>query len=892
MAGPIRNIDNRDINKITSGQVIIELKSIIKELIENSVDAGSRSIEITFNNYGIDEISVQDNGSGISPSDFASVCLRNHTSKLSNFEDLQSLTSLGFRGEALNSICSVSESLRITTVQQSNEEFNKIYTLSYDSMGNLANESFKLTKQASGTSVVISKLFYNLPVRYKNFIKNSKKEFHKSINFIINYMLVYPNIKFNVVNVTNNKKAVILNSKGGENTSVLDNMITIFGADGAKGLIPMDIEIDEKISLEGFISDYSFGYGGRSSSDRQFLFVNKRPVVCKKISKMITECYKQFNHLQCPVFILNLQINPNMLDVNLTPDKTKVLIHNEDHVVQQLKDAITYFLDSRSNISIPKSNMKIEERLTQEKSIPSSSSNEQEVSSISSSIDVQIAKGDCSPCKQQEDQPILDYEKRDTSEQEIEEHFEETAQPEERSDGVDTKDMESSSVYNSTEPSQYVVQTYELIENTGKLQSVKANLLDTTSEPAESPTTEVRGSPVNELPNDIPHQTSTEEVIGTTSLAKNNEPNGVENVSESESPVSLPVQDDNDFKEIEEQNIVVEPEVRSVRINEVLRSKPKRKLDIRKLVSSYRNENDDGKHSNFNDNYGKNFYPAEDDGIEVEIGDQEWWQPSLKRLKRNELHNVCCKLNIDKNSLQCNVEDKHDENGQNNITIDDISKTQDQEAKLSYTIHKSDFLKMKLVGQFNLGFILVSLSKEGCHNLFIIDQHASDEKYNFERLIKNFEINYQSLVQPQTVELSIIDEILVLDNKDVFERNGFKFEIDEEQKCGKRIKLTAIPYSKGHTFNLQDFNELINLLNDNGNNRDIKCQKIRSLCAMKACRSLIMIGQSLLANTMTRVVENLSKLNKPWNCPHGRPTMRHLIELNHWKASNFPDYKI
>jgi DNA mismatch repair protein PMS2 len=199
---------------------------------------------------------------------------------------------------------------------------------------------------------------------------------------------------------------------------------------------------------------------------------------------------------------------------------------------------------------------------------------------------------------------------------------------------------------------------------------------------------------------------------------------------------------------------------------------------------------------------------------------------------------------------------------------------------------------MKLVGQFNLGFILVSLSKDGCNNLFIIDQHASDEKYNFERLITNFEINYQSLVQPQTVELSIIDEILVIDNKSVFERNGFKFEIDEEQKCGKRIKLTAIPYSKGHTFNMQDFNELINLLNDNGNNRDIKCQKIRSLCAMKACRSLIMIGQSLLENTMTRVVENLSKLNKPWNCPHGRPTMRHLIELNHWKASNFPDYKI
>lgn len=517
MTGHIKNIDNKDINKITSGQVIIELKSIIKELIENSVDAGSTTVEITFHNYGIDEISVQDNGSGISPSDFASVCLRNHTSKLSTFEDLQFLTSLGFRGEALNSICSVSESVGITTVQQSNEDFNKIYTLNYDNMGKLTNESFKLTKQASGTLVVISKLFHNLPVRYKNFVKNSKKEFHKSINFIINYMLMYPNVKFNVVNVTNSKKAVILNSKGGDNTTVLDNMITIFGAHGAKGLIPMDVEIDDEISLSGFMSDYSFGYGGRSSSDRQFLFVNKRPVVCKKISKMITECYKQFNHLQYPVFILNLQINPNMLDVNLTPDKTKVLIHNEDSVVQQLKDAITEFLDSRSNVSIPKSSMKIEDSITQQKSLTSSSKDSQEVSSRSSAMDLQIATEDPSLCEQVEEHHIRENHTKDTSEI-IDENIKENVQSEERL--ADTKDVGSSSVKNSTAASQYIVQTYELIENTGELQCAKANVLEEISEPAYSSTTNIRGSPVNEVPNDKSLQTGTEEVQENVTSAK------------------------------------------------------------------------------------------------------------------------------------------------------------------------------------------------------------------------------------------------------------------------------------------------------------------------------------------------------------------------------------
>ena len=295
-------------------------------------------------------------------------------------------------------------------------------------------------------------------------------------------------------------------------------------------------------------------------------------------------------------------------------------------------------------------------------------------------------------------------------------------------------------------------------------------------------------------------------------------------------------------------------------------------------------------HSQNEDNYGKNFYPAEkyNDEIKLRISGREIVEQPLKRARKQDLvHNLTYTLPIYKSdwSLRKELLQPQDVN-QREIQVDDLGAVQDQEEKLSCIISKDDFLKMKLVGQFNLGFILVSLND---NNIFIIDQHASDEKYNFERLSETFVMGFQRMVVPQYIDMSIIDEILVIEHQTTFQKNGFVFEVDMERDPGRRIRLLTLPVLRNNTFGISDFYELINLINENPTN--VRCSKIMRVLAMRACRGSTMIGQPLTKSRMVEIVRHLHHLDKPWNCPHGRPTMRHLVQLDGWKPFSV-DYEI
>ena len=160
------------------------------------------------------------------------------------------------------------------------------------------------------------------------------------------------------------------------------------------------------------------------------------------------------------------------------------------------------------------------------------------------------------------------------------------------------------------------------------------------------------------------------------------------------------------------------------------------------------------------------------------------------------------------------------------------------EAELSTQITKGDFARMEVIGQFNLGFIIAKLN----HHLFIVDQHASDEKYNFERLQEATRIKRQVLIHPRPLELPAVDESLLLDNVDIFRRNGFDFEVREDREPGKRVRLTQIPYSKATEFGVDDIYELLFMLRDQPG---VFCRpsRIRGMIASRACRSSIMIGK-------------------------------------------------
>ena len=221
------------------------------------------------------------------------------------------------------------------------------------------------------------------------------------------------------------------------------------------------------------------------------------------------------------------------------------------------------------------------------------------------------------------------------------------------------------------------------------------------------------------------------------------------------------------------------------------------------------------------------------------------------------------------------------------------------EERLSLTVSKLDFARMRIVGQFNLGFILASRQaaseekralagsgEKASDELFIIDQHASDEKYNFERLQAETIVQNQRLVHPRKLELTAVEEEIILNYPDALVKNGFTVETDEsgEQPVGQRCRLTSIPMSKAVVFGARDLEELLALLSERTGSEIPRPTKVRRMFAMRACRSSIMVGKNLTHKQMEKVVRHMGELDKPWNCPHGRPTMRHLFGLGDWQG--------
>ena len=235
------------------------------------------------------------------------------------------------------------------------------------------------------------------------------------------------------------------------------------------------------------------------------------------------------------------------------------------------------------------------------------------------------------------------------------------------------------------------------------------------------------------------------------------------------------------------------------------------------------------------------------------------------------------------------------------------SQTETAEERLSLAVSKFDFARMRIIGQFNLGFIIAlrprDSSSSSSDDVFIIDQHASDEKYNFERLQATTMVQNQRLVQPQHLLLTAIEEEVIIDNEAALVKNGFTVSIDTSGAApvGQRCSLLSLPMSREVTFSIDDLEELIVLLAESPTSDLVSMSKssfatlspsksvprptkVRKMFAMRACRSSVMIGKTLSGRQMDDLVRHMGEIDKPWNCPHGRPTMRHLAGLGEWKG--------
>lgn len=320
-------------NKIAAGEVIEKTMNVVKELVENSIDAGATTIKIDLLDSGVGEIIVTDDGVGMDREDATLAFSRHATSKLKSLNDLFNIESLGFRGEALPSIAAVSN----VTLKTSNGEVGTEVNI----VGGKINY-VKSADLAKGTKFIVRDLFYNTPVRLK-YLKNLYVELANITEYVNKMALSYPNIKFVLTN--NNKQ--LLNTEGhGNLLKVINN---IYGVEVAKKMVKIDASNDDYV-IKGYICYPEISKPNRSSI---ITFVNGRYIRNNELNRTITEAYHTYLMIdKFPIVVINIEVDPILVDINIHPTKMDIKFSKMDTLKSLITDVISKTL--RELTLIPK----------------------------------------------------------------------------------------------------------------------------------------------------------------------------------------------------------------------------------------------------------------------------------------------------------------------------------------------------------------------------------------------------------------------------------------------------------------------------------------------------------------------------------------------------------
>ena len=318
----IKVMDEVLANKIAAGEVVEKTMNVVKELVENSIDAKSSEITIKLIDSGVKEIEVSDNGIGMDREDAVMAFSRHATSKLKNLDDLFYIESLGFRGEALPSIASVSN----VCLKTSNGETGTLVTLE-------GGENIKVSScdLQEGTTITVSDLFYNTPVRLK-YLKNLYVELSNIVEYVDKMALSYPDIKFCLIN---NDKVLLRTDGSGD---LLKVIYQIYGADVTKKMISISGENDDYY-ISGFIS-----YPEVTKSNRNGIttLVNGRVIKNNELNKLIIDSYHTYIPKdKFPIVVLNIDVDPILIDINIHPTKMDIKFSKMDTLKELVTDLVT-----------------------------------------------------------------------------------------------------------------------------------------------------------------------------------------------------------------------------------------------------------------------------------------------------------------------------------------------------------------------------------------------------------------------------------------------------------------------------------------------------------------------------------------------------------------------
>ena len=321
--GNIVLLDDLTINKIAAGEVIERPASVVKELMENSIDAGATNISVEVKNGGISYIRITDNGKGILPDDMEMAFERHATSKIRQASDLETVTSMGFRGEALASVAAIS---RIEMISKTAD--NEIgYKVNVEA-GKILNK--EITGCAKGTSITITDLFFNTPVRYK-FLKKDFTEAGYIEDVVTRIALVHPEIAIKFVS---SGKTIIQTSGNGDVKSII---YSIYGKDVSDNILNVEYEYED-IKLTGVVGKPSIA---RSNRSNQMFFINDRYIKDKTLTSAAEQGFKGLLTIgKYGFLILNIHMNPSQVDINVHPAKLEVRFSDESKIFKAVYHSI------------------------------------------------------------------------------------------------------------------------------------------------------------------------------------------------------------------------------------------------------------------------------------------------------------------------------------------------------------------------------------------------------------------------------------------------------------------------------------------------------------------------------------------------------------------------
>ncbi|KAG9086210.1 hypothetical protein FS749_003846 [Ceratobasidium sp. UAMH 11750] len=923
----IKSIDKDTIHRITSGQVVVDLATAVKELVENSLDAGASNIEVKFKDQGMTTIEVIDDGTGINKLDYPAIARKHHTSKISQLSDLTSVQTFGFRGEALASLCAMCERVTITTATADETPMGTV--LQFTRSGELESSTKKTARQR-GTTVLVEKLFAPLPVRRRELERMIKRDYARALQLMQAYALVpcvggsWPSsdkraargVRLTVSNQSGKgarQNQVQSAPLAPPNTSVdpiqrlRSNVSLVWGPKTLEHFVPLNLEfkispdksilrrlgkkpgdpIEETIvRVRGMISKFSH-ISGRLTSERQFFYLNGRPFEPKQIQKAFNEVYKTFNSTQMPMVVADFQLPGDTFDINVSPDKRMIMLHNEGELIAALKASIEEaFASARSTYQVNDGKLS---KNANSKGDTSSANDTQ------TKLNVTITSRDSArPAKKAR------VSSPDESGEEI---------VEEPTNAADSEQPPASSSSKTTAQPAPPVPSTSTLAPSARPEFIPSSAF---TSPAKAKTIQAvlstsSASWNRRQPSQSPAKGNTGKEKGNTGAAARNalrerlagmglrgsQPVVEEIVDDDEEEDVEEEEEEEEEDELEDDEEVIPPAGDSAPMD-VDQEPDTPALALRDKDRDFIDASEKSKDK------GKGKEKDKDEDIPRPAKKPRQRHPSPEPDKRptefvkgGNRRAARCTVDINRLKLVYRHRATTRPRSETDSPAGPASETNweepdaaQAELTLSRVIEKKDFLAMDVLGQFNLGFVIVRLKKQVesggvVDDLFIIDQHAADEKFNFERLQRTTKIQSQRLIRPRLLELSIVDELTALDNLEVLKKNGFVVQVDKDAPEGERpkLRLAAQPMSKNIMFDMKDLEEILHQMQEGNPSETVRCSKARAMFAMRACRSSIMIGTALKQRHMVNMVRNLAGMDLPWNCPHGRPTMRHLCNL-------------